>query len=66
MVTLTAEEMTEIARAQLTESLSIRLREATLLKIKTEGAFLNTGYQMCSYIVCTQEIGRDLAFQVGE
>lgn len=65
-VYLTAEEMTTLASERLAEALSERLRGATLVRIRTEGAFSEDSYNMTATFVCTEEIGRDLPFNVKE
>lgn len=65
-VYLTAEEMAALASERLTAALSERLRGATLVRIRTEGAFSEDSYNMTAAFVCTEEIGRDLPFNVKE
>jgi hypothetical protein len=61
-VALSASEMTEIASEKMSESLNKRLSDATLLRIKTYGEFLENEYKMISNIVYTANIGEELPF----
>lgn len=58
------EEMTDIASLEMSKMLSERLADATLLKIRTDGIFLDDEYVMTSDFVCIEQIGRDLPFEV--
>lgn len=63
-VKLTDEEMVTEASDKMSHLLSERLRESTLLKIKTYGGFTDGVYGMVSDFVCMEQIGYDLPFEV--
>lgn len=63
-VRLTDEEMVAEASDKMSQSLTERLRESTLLKIKTYGRFTDGAYTMVSDFVCMEQIGCDLSFEV--
>ena len=63
-VTVSEEEMVSEASCKMTELLSERLAESTLVKLKTWGGFADGGYAMVSDFVCIEQIGCDLPFEV--
>ncbi len=62
VVNLTADEMTGLASLEMQNTLQKKLKDATLLKIRTEAEFLTDRYVMRSNIVYTENIGADLPF----
>ena len=63
-VAVSEEEMISQASSKMSDLLSERLEDSTLLKLKTDGGFTNGGYSMISDFVCTEQIGCDLPFEV--
>ena len=63
-VQLTSEEMAEEASKRLADLLDARLRDATLLKIRTAGEFSENSYAMYSSFICLEKIGVDLPFEI--
>ena len=63
-VELGEDEMARRASDEMASRLSERLRGATLVRISTEGAFLDSSYVMKTEFVCLEEIGTDLPFSV--
>ena len=59
-------EMAEKALEKMREALESRLENATLLKIRSEGGFSDSGYTLKTYFVLSENIGRDLPFEVEE
>ncbi len=57
-------EMALRASEGMAFALEERLREATLVRIHTEGTFSDDTYTLKSSIVCLEKIGTDLAFHV--
>ena len=58
------DEMVTIASSEMREALNAELKNANLLKIKTEGSFTNGNYVMCSYYVCSSDVGDTVEFDV--
>ena len=63
-ILLTAEQMTAEASLKMGDALNERLSDATLVRIRTDGAFSDSAYNMISSFVCLEEIGSDLPFEV--
>ena len=63
-IILTAEQMAEEATLKMSDALNKRLADATLVRIKTDGEFIASAYNMKSSFVCLEEIGVDLPFKV--
>lgn len=61
---LTDEEMVREASDKMSRLLSERLRESSLLKIKTYGEFTDGAYEMVSDFVCMERIDCNLPFEV--
>ena len=59
---LGSDEMVDMATQALLKKLEKRLENSTLVKIRTEGEFTDATYEMRSFIVCTEEIGKSLVF----
>ena len=64
--TLTSDEMAALASRDLRESLSLRLSDSTLLKIKTSGGFLGDTYSMSADIVLRENIGITKEFEYSQ
>lgn len=58
------DEMVTIASSEMREALNAELKNANLLKIKTEGSFTNGNYVMYSYYVCSSDVGDTVEFDV--
>jgi len=65
-IKLSADELVMLACEKMTDALSSRLNEGTLLRIRTEGEFVADGYVMTSYIVLSESICNDSRFWVNE
>lgn len=65
-VLISESEMAETALQKMREALESRLENATLLKIRSEGGFSDSGYTLRTYFVLSENIGRDLPFEVEE
>ena len=63
-VQLTEDEMTEIALNEMTAALTDKLADSNLIRISTNGKFLDSSYVMSSDIVFSRQIGRELSFDV--
>ena len=61
---LSYDEMTAVASEKMYNQLNERLSDATLIRIGTEGEFLDSDYVMISDFVCLEKIGADLPFEV--
>ncbi len=61
-VFLTAEEMAAEASLRMKDAISKRLENATLVKIKTDGAFEGEAYKMSSVLIVVENIGVTLKF----
>ncbi len=57
-------ELVAVACARLREQTSVRLEKCDLLKIRTDGAFTETGYRVTNHITFTSEVGIPLPFEV--
>lgn len=57
-------EMAELAFARMNESLSLALRGATLLKIKTQGSFSGEAYTVRTDYLCSATVSEALEFFV--
>lgn len=65
-VGLSESEMAENALLEMRQRLEARLENATLVKLRSEGGFSDSGYVLKTYFVLTESIGRDLPFKVEE
>ena len=63
-VRITEDEMTEIALNKMTEALTDKLADSSLIRISTDGKFIDSSYVMISSIVFSGQIGRELSFDV--
>ena len=62
--TLAADEAVDLARKQMAEKLSEKLKSATLIRLKTDGAFSESCYKINTSFISVEEIGTDLPFGV--
>ena len=65
-VTLTQNEMTDLARENISSELSKRLSSSELLHLGTEGYFIDGDYFMKTEFVCIEDIGKELNFEVDQ
>lgn len=63
-VCLTEDEMTGIALDKMTGALTDMLLEANLIRISTDGEFIDSSYVMNTSIVFSRQIGKELSFEV--
>ena len=65
-VTLTENEMTDLARQNTSRELSRRLSSSELLRLGTDGYFIDGAYFMQTEFVCIEDIGEELKFEISE
>lgn len=65
-VSLTEDEMTSLALDKMSAALSERLSNADLVRLRTNGCFLEDFYFLKTEFVSIENIGRDLKFEVSK